>query len=114
VREGASITCDVGAGAKGPLVTTVLSIDLSTAVEPVIGGARRGTRPASTLEGAVKWFEPNKGYGFVSPDGGDKDVFIHITVLRRSGIDMLDPGQRVRVEVIDGRKGLEADHITLI
>jgi CspA family cold shock protein len=114
VREGASITCEVGAGAKGPLVTTVLNIDLSTAVEPGFGGDRRSTRPSSTLEGAVKWFEPDKGYGFVSPDGGGKDVFIHITALRRSGLDMLGPGQRVRVEVIDGRKGLEADHITLL
>src|SRR6185437_7009926 len=80
VREGASITCEVGAGAKGPLVTTVLNIDPSTAVEAGFGGAdRRSGRPSSTLEGAVKWFEPEKGYGFVSPDGGGKDVFIHIT-----------------------------------
>jgi CspA family cold shock protein len=113
VREGASITCEVGAGAKGPLVTNVLNIDLSTAVEPGMAAERRA-RPSSTLEGAVKWFEPDKGYGFVAPDGGGKDVFIHITALRRSGLEMLGPGQRVRVEVIDGRKGLEADHITLI
>jgi cold shock protein len=114
VREGASITCDVGPGAKGPLVTSVLSIDLSTAVAPGLGGDRRGARPSSTLEGAVKWFEPEKGYGFVSPDGGGKDVFIHITALRRSGLEGLAPGQRVRVEVIDGRKGLEADSIALL
>jgi CspA family cold shock protein len=114
VREGASITCDVGAGAKGPLVTSILSIDLSTAVAPGLGGDRRGARPSSTLEGAVKWFEPEKGYGFISPDGGGKDVFIHITALRRSGLDGLAPGQRVRVEVIDGRKGLEADSIALL
>jgi CspA family cold shock protein len=114
VREGASITCEVGAGAKGPLVTTVLSIDLSTVVAPEFGDDRRGARPSSSLEGAVKWFEPEKGYGFVSPDGGGKDVFIHITALRRSGLDGLAPGQRVRVEVIDGRKGLEADQITLV
>jgi CspA family cold shock protein len=114
VREGASITCDVGAGAKGPLVTSVLSIDLSTAVAPGLGADRRGARPSSTLEGAVKWFEPDKGYGFVSPDGGGKDVFVHITALRRSGIEMLEPGQRVRVEVIEGRKGLEADSIALV
>lgn len=113
VREGASITCEVGAGAKGPLVTSVLNIDPSTAVEPSFGVDRRGSRPSSTMEGAVKWFEPDKGYGFVSPDGGGKDIFVHITALRRSGLDMLSPGQRVRVEVVDGRKGLEADHIAL-
>ena len=78
------------------------------------GGADRGPRPATTIEGAVKWFEPEKGYGFISPDGGGKDVFIHITALRRSGVSALDPGQRVRVEVVDGKKGLEAERITLI
>lgn len=113
VREGSSITCDVGAGAKGPLVTAVISIDASTAVEPSYSAERRAARPSSTLEGAVKWFEPEKGYGFVSPDGGGKDVFIHITALRRSGLDGLMPGQRVRVEVVEGRKGLEAESITL-
>ena len=113
VREGASITCEVGAGAKGPLVTNVINIDLSTAAAPGMSEERRA-RPSSTLEGAVKWFEPDKGYGFISPDGGGKDVFIHITALRRSGLDGLTPGQRVRVEVIDGRKGLEADQIALI
>jgi len=113
VPEGATVTCEVGAGAKGPLVTSVISIDLTTALH-VSSSDRRGARPSSTLEGAVKWFEPDKGYGFVSPDGGGKDVFIHITALRRSGLDGLDPGQRVRVDVVDGRKGLEADHITLL
>ena len=116
VREGASITCEISAGAKGPLVTTVLSIDNSTALASQGGpdADRRGPRPSMTIEGAVKWFEPEKGYGFISPDSGGKDVFIHITALRRSGITALDPGQRVRVEVVEGKKGLEADRITLI
>jgi cold shock protein len=116
VREGALITCEIGAGAKGPLVTNVLNIDDSTALSSPsgAGGADRGPRPATTIEGAVKWFEPEKGYGFISPDSGGKDVFIHITALRRSGISALDPGQRVRVEVVDGKKGLEAERITLI
>jgi cold shock protein len=112
VREGALITCEIGAGAKGPLVTNVLNIDTSTAV--AAPGAGRSAHPATTLEGAVKWFEPERGYGFISPDGGGKDVFVHITALRRSGIEALMPGQRVRVGVVDGRKGLEAAHITLI
>jgi cold shock protein len=111
VVEGASITCDIGTGAKGPLVTSVLNIDNSTAMAP---GAGRPPRPSTPMEGAVKWFEVEKGYGFISPDAGGKDVFIHITALRRSGVTGLEPGQRVRVEVVDGKKGLEADRITLL
>src|SRR5438876_6240169 len=56
VREGASITCEVAAGAKGPLVTNVLNVDNSTAVAPQAGGFdRRSQRPSTSLEGAVKW-----------------------------------------------------------
>src|SRR5260370_3850728 len=109
IRQGASITCEVSAGAKGPLVTTVLNVDNSTAVAPQSGGGgmdRHGPRPSPTMEGAVKWFEPEKGYGFISPDGGGKDVFIHITALRRNGVNVLGPGQRGQGEVVDGKTGL--------
>jgi CspA family cold shock protein len=109
--EGASITCEVGAGAKGPLVVNVISIDGSAAAA---GSGSRTARTAQTLDGAVKWFEPDKGYGFISPDNGGKDIFVHMTALRRSGVPALDPGQRVRVDVVDGRKGLEADRVTLL
>ena len=114
VREGALITCEISAGAKGPLVTNVLNVDTSTVVAQSGGADHQPQRPSTSVEGAVKWFEPEKGYGFISPDGGGKDVFIHITALRRSGVSALDPGQRVRVEVVDGKKGLEAERITLI
>jgi CspA family cold shock protein len=109
-REGASIVCEVGIGAKGPLVLNVLNIDNSAAAP----GERRAATAASTLDGVVKWFEPDKGYGFIAPDGGGKDIFIHVTALRRSGLSALDSGQRVRVDAVDGKKGLEAERITLI
>jgi len=64
--------------------------------------------------GTVKFFNQSKGFGFIQPDGGGKDVFVHITALRRSGVNALGPGQRVRVDVVDGKKGLEADRITVI
>jgi CspA family cold shock protein len=119
VREGASVSCEVGAGAKGPLVVTVFDVDDSTAVSsPATGGGYRSGAPqaraSQSIEGAVKWFEPDKGYGFIAPDGGGKDIFVHVTALRRSGVTALDPGQRVLVEVVEGRKGLEADRLTLI
>jgi CspA family cold shock protein len=110
-REGASIVCEVGIGAKGPLVLSVLNIDNSAASA---GTERRTASAISTLDGVVKWFEPEKGYGFIAPDGGGKDIFIHVTALRRSGVTVLDTGQRVRVDAVDGKKGLEADRITLI
>ncbi len=117
VPEGALITCEVSAGPKGPMVTGVLNVDSSTAKtssRAVSGFDRRAPGPSTILEGAVKRFDADKGYGFISPDGGGKDVFVHITALRRSGVVALDPGQRVKVEVVDGSKGLEAERITLI
>jgi CspA family cold shock protein len=117
IREGASISCEVGAGAKGPLVVNVLHVDNATATSAgseTVSRPPPGTRPATTLDGAVKWFEPGKGYGFIAPDGGGKDIFIHVTALRRSGLEALEPGQRVRVDVVEGRKGLEADRLALI
>src|SRR5579864_6024528 len=55
VREGSLITCEIGIGAKGPLVTNVLNIDASTAVSAPGGFDRRPVRPSTSLEGAVKW-----------------------------------------------------------
>ena len=96
------------------LVFMDMNIDTSTVVAQSGGADRHPQRPSTSLEGAVKWFEPEKGYGFISPDGGGKAVFIHISALRRSGVNALGPGQRVRVDVVDGKKGLEADRIALI
>ena len=55
--------------------------------------------------GTVKWFNPAKGFGFIAPDEGDKDVFVHISALERAGIRSLDEGQRVEYELEPGRDG---------
>ncbi len=55
--------------------------------------------------GTVKWFNPTKGFGFVQPDDGDKDAFVHISVVEQSGMDGLNEGQRVEYEVAPGRDG---------
>ncbi len=58
--------------------------------------------------GTVKWFNATKGYGFIEPEDGGKDAFIHISALERSGIGSLQDGQKVTYELIAGRDGKEA------
>lgn len=62
--------------------------------------------------GTVKWFNPTKGYGFIQPDSGGKDVFVHISAVQRAGMESLDEGQRVEFQVVPGRDGrTSADNI---
>ncbi len=65
--------------------------------------------------GVVKFFNTSKGFGFIAPDGGGKDVFVHVTALQRSGIADLAEGQKVSFEVAPGRDGrISADRLKLI
>ncbi|MBL4590055.1 MAG: cold-shock protein [Alphaproteobacteria bacterium] len=57
--------------------------------------------------GTVKWFNPTKGYGFIAPEDGGKDVFVHITALEAAGIRQLDEGQKVSYEITEN-KGKES------
>ena len=63
--------------------------------------------------GVVKWFNTVKGYGFITPDEGGKDVFVHITAVNASGLDGLNEGQKVSYETEEDRKGVKAVQISI-
>lgn len=58
--------------------------------------------------GTVKWFNSTKGYGFIQPESGGRDVFVHISAVERSGMSGLDEGQKVTFDIESGRDGREA------
>ena len=55
--------------------------------------------------GTVKWFNPTKGYGFIQPEDGSRDVFVHISAVERAQMDNLREGQKIQFDVVDGRDG---------
>lgn len=55
--------------------------------------------------GTVKWFNPTKGYGFIQPQGGGPDVFVHVSAVQRAGLQGLNEGQKVDYELVTGRNG---------
>ncbi|MFC7333624.1 cold-shock protein [Rhodocista pekingensis] len=140
LADGTSIVCDLSQGNKGPQVASIASVDESTAAapgprrdRPAMGDGPRGPRrggfgggfgggggggydagPTETIEGTVKFFSSDKGFGFVTPDGGGKDVFVHVTALERSGVRTLMPEQRVRIQTSMGQKGPQANRVEVL
>ena len=64
--------------------------------------------------GVVKWLSPEKGYGFITPDDGSPDVFVHFSAIGGEGYRNLEEGQKVEYEVTQGQKGPQAANVTLV
>ncbi len=132
LEPGTTLIVKTGQGQRGLQVTEVVSVDASTAEPERPRGARssgfgsggagssgsaRGQGRVVDLSraregrGTVKWYNAEKGFGFVTPDEGGKDLFVHRSVLERSGGRDLPEGLRVRVKIVDGLKGPEVGEI---
>jgi len=61
--------------------------------------------------GTVKWFNDTKGFGFITPEGGEKDCFVHHSVIQGSGFKSLSEGERVEFDVVQGQKGPAAENV---
>ena len=64
--------------------------------------------------GTVKLFNPKKGYGFIAPEGEDKDIFVHITAVQQAGLDRLDEGDKVEFEIVEDKGKAKADQLKKI
>jgi cold shock protein len=72
----------------------------------------RTQRKETTMAtGTVKWFNPTKGYGFIQPQAGGKDVFVHISAVERAGLSTLNEGQIVQYEIVSNRGKESADNL---
>jgi CspA family cold shock protein len=136
---GATIVCDLADSPRGLQVVAVHEVDISTAEAPSRGprrdfgggggrfgdrggfgggGFRDGGRDSGPtgpmVEGKVKFFNDQKGFGFVMPDTGSGDIYLHASALRRSGIAAVEPDQRIRYSTRQGNKGVEVDRVELI
>ncbi|MBF0627791.1 MAG: cold-shock protein [Magnetococcales bacterium] len=66
---------------------------------------------SQTVRGTVKWFNNSKGFGFLAPEDGSEDVFVHFSAIKSEGFKSLEEGQKVKFEVVRGQKGLQAANV---
>lgn len=102
--EGAALICDIAQGPRGPQVAAIHSVEMPEG----------GTLEGEIVFGTVKFYDPVRGFGFVIPDDGGRDVFVSGRSLQRSGVQNLETSQRVRVSTSVGKKGPMAEDVELI
>ena len=71
----------------------------------------RAFKEATMATGTVKWFNPTKGYGFIQPKDGGRDVFVHISAVERAGLSSLNEGQTIEYEIVSNRGKESADNL---
>ena len=134
INEQAELLCEIGQGNKGPQVMQILEV-LS---EGVPGGSghmdgtgeqpsmaprrsnndgyaprRAASGPEEEATGTIKWYKADKGFGFITADNSDKDIFLHKSVLQKAGLYTVEAGQRVQLRCHEAEKGREATWVSL-
>jgi len=119
IAEGTKLLVQITDGPKGRQVASIEQVlgmgEVPRSDQPHTGGGRPApTGPVVEMQGTVKWFKPDKGFGFVTPDDGDRDVFVHRSVVMDAGLQQLETGQKVHMKVQTASKGREAVSIQLL
>lgn len=84
---------------------------LAWALTGALGAGARENGTSMSTQGTVKWFNSEKGFGFIAPDEGGQDVFAHYSAIQSGGYRSLEENQRVEFEIAQGPKGLQAENI---
>jgi CspA family cold shock protein len=114
VSPGTTLQVRIVPGQKGRQVTEVIEVDESTAAAESARPASRSPRGEAAsidpvvVRGTVKWFNQERGYGFIAPDEGGPDVFVHVTAVERSGLPTLREGQILEYQTQLQRNGKSA------
>lgn len=114
---GDELSCIVGTGNKGRQVGKILDVQPARQSPGPYQFGYRPSQPIEPLhqtEGEVKWFNTIRGFGFVTPDDGGRDIFIHASILRRLGLQKVYPGQRVRMQATNSDRGRQAWTLELL
>ena len=122
--QGALVSCEVAQGNRGPHVSRILGVDPPAG--PVAAQERRpGVPPlrpreapppaaGPEMQGTVNFYDPVRGFGFIAPDDGGQDIFVHYGALSGAGLETLDAGERVRFRVEETQRGPQARGIGLL
>lgn len=120
VEEGDRMLCDIGPGRRGKQVLRILEVKFSSRDQNFSPAflcpfpSAFDPNSLEEVEGTVKWFNPLKGYGFIYPDDGSRDIFLHASVLRSLGYNSLEPGIRVLVKVSSSERGREVRSLEIL
>ena len=108
LKPGSTVVCAGVRGPKGWQVMKVIDVDSSTAVAiaPKVPPVPDGIAMGDYITALVKWYNNERGYGFVTRDATEGDIFVHAAVLRRHGMESLAPGQKVMIRIAEGHHGL--------
>lgn len=120
IKAGDRVVCEIASGKSGLYVARVIEVKYGSSEQRSLSNFYNSRYPSKVpetleeLKGMVKWYNPDKGFGFIIPDEGTRDIFVHFSVVRQMGCGSLQPGTRVLAQVSQSDRGPEAHMMRIL